>query len=81
MGKLRILCGSDVLAILREFGFEPYSQRGSHLKVRRVLLPGQVQSLTVPNHRELDRGTLHAIFRQACRFIPEASLRPKFFAD
>jgi hypothetical protein len=28
-----------------------------------------------------DRGTLHAIYRQASRFIPESELRGKFFTD
>jgi len=81
MPKLRVLSGPQVLKILRELGFQPFSQRGSHIKVRRVLDSGQIQSLTVPNHDEIDRGTLHAIFRQASRFILEADLRSKFFTD
>ncbi|MBK7929631.1 MAG: type II toxin-antitoxin system HicA family toxin [Bryobacterales bacterium] len=81
MGRLRTLSGDAVVAILREFDFVPVSQRGSHMKLRRVMGQGQAQSLTVPRHRELDRGTLQALFRQACRFIPEAELRRWFFAD
>ena len=38
-----------------------------------------VGSLTVPLHREIDRGTLMAIYRQACRFISEQDLRDHFF--
>jgi predicted RNA binding protein YcfA (HicA-like mRNA interferase family) len=64
MPKLRVLSGGEVLTILREFGFQKFGQRGSHIKVRRVLEGGQVQSLTVPNHNEIDRGTLHAIYRR-----------------
>lgn len=81
MPKLRVLSGRDVLRILREFGFHEFAQRGSHVKLRRVLQNGQPQSLTVPNHDEIDRGTLHAIYRQACRFIPEPELRARFFTD
>lgn len=81
MAKLRVLSGRDVLKILRDFGFHESAQRGSHIKVRRVLEGGQTQSLTVPNHDEIDRGTLHAIFRQASRYIPEDELRPKFFTE
>ena len=81
MGKLRTLSGDEVVAILREFGFVPVSQRGSHMKLRRVVGQVQTQSLTVPRHRELDRGTLQALFRQACRFIPEEELRHWFFVD
>jgi hypothetical protein len=39
------------------------------------------KTLTVPNHDEIDRGTLHAIYRQASRYIPEPELRRKFFTD
>jgi predicted RNA binding protein YcfA (HicA-like mRNA interferase family) len=81
MPKLRVLSGADVLKILRKFGFDAWAQRGSHVKVRRVLEDGRIQNLTVPNHDELDRGALHALFRQACRYIPESGLRGEFFTD
>lgn len=80
MPRLRRLSGGEILQILRDFGFEPLSQRGSHIKVRR-LIDGQAQTLTVPNHREMDRGTLQAIFRQASGFIPETELRGRFYAE
>jgi predicted RNA binding protein YcfA (HicA-like mRNA interferase family) len=79
MPKLRVLSGQDVLRILDSFGFVSYAQRGSHVKVRRLLPSGAHQSLTVPLHREIDRGTLMAIYRQACRFISEEELRDHFF--
>ena len=80
MPRLRNLSGGDVLQILRDFGFEQYSQRGSHVKVRR-LIAGQAQTLTVPNHKEIDRGTLQAIIRQASRFIAESDLRRWFYTE
>ena len=79
MPKLKRLSGDEVIAIFNKFGFTIHSQRGSHVKLRRVTLSGEVQSLTIPRHRELDIGTLHAIFRQACRFIPEEDLRKEFY--
>ena len=79
MPKLRVLSGQDVLRILDSFGFVSYAQRGSHVKVQRLLPSGARQSLTVPQHREMDRGTLMAIYRQACRFISEQELRDHFF--
>jgi hypothetical protein len=51
------------------------------VKLRRVLANGARQNLTVPSHDELDRGTLHAIYRQASRYITEADLRPHFYTD
>jgi hypothetical protein len=51
------------------------------VKLRRVSSSGAVQTMTIPRHRELDVGTLQAIFRQACRFIPEERLREEFYSD
>jgi len=58
---------------------ESFSQRGSHVKLRRVLLDGTKQTLTIPLHEELDKGTLRAIFRQALRYIPEEEVKPYFY--
>jgi hypothetical protein len=56
-------------------------QRGSNVKLQRAMLDGRVQTLTIPDHHEIDRGTLQAIYRQALRFIPDSELRPKFYTD
>jgi predicted RNA binding protein YcfA (HicA-like mRNA interferase family) len=79
MSKPKRLSGDDVISLLGSFGFLVYDQRGSHVKLRRTLASGQNQTLTVPRHKELDSGTVRAIFRQACRHIPEDELRPLFF--
>ncbi|MEX0800104.1 MAG: type II toxin-antitoxin system HicA family toxin [Dehalococcoidia bacterium] len=78
--KLKRLSGREVVAILNRFGFEVHTQRGSHIKLRRIAA-GQKQTLTVAAHAELDPGTLHAIYRQASRYVPADTLRPHFFAD
>ena len=70
-----------MVAILVRFGFHVHSQRGSHMKLRRTLESGRNQNITVPRHRELARGTLHSIFTQAARFVPEDDLRPHFHTD
>ena len=79
MSKLRRLSGDDVMAILAVFGFQVHAQRGSHVKLRRVSASGETQTLTIPRHRELDRGTLRAIFRQAARYVPEQELASSFY--
>jgi predicted RNA binding protein YcfA (HicA-like mRNA interferase family) len=79
--RLRRLSSRDVLRALRVFGFEVVSTRGSHAKLRRTVADGRRETLTVPVHRQLAPGTLRAIFRQACRFIPETDLRSHFFRD
>lgn len=54
--KLKRLSGSEVVAILRSFGFELHSQKGSHVKLRRIVSGGEKQALTIPLHSELDAG-------------------------
>jgi predicted RNA binding protein YcfA (HicA-like mRNA interferase family) len=70
-----------VLAVLRSFGSTIQSQQGSHVKLRRLTPAGARETLLVPLHHELDKGTLQAIFRQASRFIPASDLRPHFFHE
>jgi predicted RNA binding protein YcfA (HicA-like mRNA interferase family) len=79
--RLKRLTGREVLRALASCGFEVVASRGSHAKLRRVLPGGEKQILTVPIHRNLDIGTIQAIFRQASRFIPEVELRKFFFSD
>lgn len=81
MPRLRVLSGREVIAALGEFGFRRTMQRGSHVKLQRTTLDGRVQTLTIPDHHEIERGTLQAIYRQALRFIPDSELRPKFYTD
>ena len=81
MPKLRTLSGQDLLRIFAGFGFNHFSQRGSHVKLRRVLPAGSQQTLTIVLHDEVDKGTLRAIYRQALRFITEGELRPHFYTD
>ncbi len=80
MPSIKVLSAREVIAMLTSFGFEVVSQKGSHVKMRRVY-HGERQTLVIPDHKELDRGTLRAIFRQSCRYIAEDELRPHFFTD
>lgn len=75
------MSGADVVTIFERFGFEVVSQRGSHIKLRRVTADRGKQTLVVPNHREIDTGTCRAILRQAERYIPLVELEPLFFAE
>lgn len=81
MRKLRRLSGAEVVAIMLRFGFEPVSQRGSHVKLRRVGEGGIHETLHIPLNRELDTGTCRAILRQASRYVSESELGPFFYAD
>ena len=53
--------GAEVVRALGRAGFEQVSQRGSHVKLRHPDGPMAI----VPLHRQLARGTLHSILRQA----------------
>ena len=81
MPKLRRLSGSEVVNILGKFEFMIFSQRGSHIKLRRITETGKKQTLTIPNHPQLDTGTCKAIFRQASRYINAIDLKPYFYSD
>lgn len=79
MPKLKRLSGSDVVRIFEALGFIQVSQRGSHVKLQRQSADGSKQTLTIPNHPELDKGTLRAIYRQALRYVNEAELLDHFY--
>ena len=62
MTRLPRVSGRQCVAALERAGFRVRRQRGSHIVVRRDEPFAQV---VVPDHGELDRGTLRAILRQA----------------
>ncbi len=78
MPRLKRLSGAEIIEILGEFGFQIHSQKGSHVKLRRTGVAGK-ETLTVPNHPQLDTGTCQAIFRQATKYIDEDELYPYFY--
>src|SRR5437867_1256043 len=78
--RLRQLSGRAVAAALVQFGFEVVATRGSHCKMRRTLPSGERHTITIPLHSSLATGTLHAIYHQACRFIPDADLQSYFYS-
>jgi predicted RNA binding protein YcfA (HicA-like mRNA interferase family) len=61
MSKLPIISGEEVVKILEKgFGFEFVSQKGSHIKLRKVV-DGKTITTVVPNHKELMTGTLRGV--------------------
>ena len=62
MTKLPRVSGRECAKALAKVGFSLRRQEGSHMILRRDDPFAQV---VVPDHRELDRGTLRAILRQA----------------
>jgi predicted RNA binding protein YcfA (HicA-like mRNA interferase family) len=68
VSKLPVISGADCVKALGKLGFEVYRQCGSHIVVVRKSPPSQT---TIPNHKELDRGTLRAIIRQTGLTVEE----------
>lgn len=59
--KLPRISGLELVKLLsKNFRFKPIRQKGSH-----VTLTNDTIYLTVPLHKELDRGTLNAILKRA----------------
>jgi len=58
---LPVVSGSDVVRALAKAGFGEVSRRGSRVKLRY----SAGKTVIVPRHRELARGTLRSILRQA----------------
>jgi predicted RNA binding protein YcfA (HicA-like mRNA interferase family) len=68
VSKLPRLSGRDCVKALTKVGFYQKRQHGSHIILRR---DNPFAQLVVPEHKELDRGTLRAILRQADLSVDE----------
>jgi len=64
MTRLPVLSGSDLVKILSKAGFQFARQRGSHIILVKFY-ENKKRAVVVPNHKEIDRGTLLEIIRQA----------------
>jgi predicted RNA binding protein YcfA (HicA-like mRNA interferase family) len=61
--KLPTISGKELCKILKKIGYSIDHQTGSHIILRNENPPHR--RLTVPNHKEIAKGTLRAILRQA----------------
>jgi predicted RNA binding protein YcfA (HicA-like mRNA interferase family) len=68
VSKLPVISGAECIKALEKAGFIIYRQRGSHIIMVRQTPPAQT---SIPNHKELDRGTLRAIIRQTGLTVEE----------
>ena len=62
MSKLPVLSGQGVVKALAKIGYEFDHQRGSHIVLRQRYPPHR--RVTVPDHKEVAKGTLRAIIRE-----------------
>ncbi|MGB3204949.1 MAG: type II toxin-antitoxin system HicA family toxin [Crinalium sp.] len=68
MSKLPVISGAECTKTLEKIGFVVVRQRGSHI----ILVREEPKTtVSVPNHDEIDRGTLRAIIRQVDLTVDE----------
>ena len=67
--KLPVVSGTKAVAAFGKLGYEQDHQRGSHIILRHRDPPHR--RLSVPNHRELSRGTLRVLIRAAGLIVDE----------
>ena len=60
MPELPVVSGTEVIRALERLGFRMVRQRGSHVVMRKG-----ANACVVPLHREVKRGTLRGLLRQA----------------
>lgn len=63
MSNLPQVSGREVVKALEKIGYAVDRQRGSHIVLRQAASP--YRRITVPDHKEVAKGTLRAIIRQA----------------
>ena len=67
MSKLPVISGKRAIQALKKIGYYVRDQEGSHIHLRHPFK----KPLTIPNHKEIARGTLRAIIRDAELTVPE----------
>jgi len=67
--KLPLISGREAVKAFQRIGYEIDHQTGSHIILRHVEPPHR--RLSVPDHKELAKGTLRALIRQAGLTVEE----------
>lgn len=60
----RFYSGEKIIKALIRAGFYAVSTKGSHVKLRGIRF-GKLQTVIVPKHKEVARGTFQSILKQA----------------
>jgi len=64
LSKLPVVSGREMIKILSKIGFVIVGRKGSHARLKRQRAK-EILIVIVPMHRELARGTLRSVLRQA----------------
>jgi len=63
LSKLPVISGRQLCKMLKKIGYLRDHQTGSHIILRQENPPHR--RLTIPDHKEIAKGTLRAVVRQA----------------
>jgi predicted RNA binding protein YcfA (HicA-like mRNA interferase family) len=62
MSALPVLSGRKAIRAFEKLGWEVVRQRGSHVI---MVKEGEITTLSIPDHKELAKGTLRSLIRSA----------------
>jgi predicted RNA binding protein YcfA (HicA-like mRNA interferase family) len=68
MASLPVYSGRDVVDIFGKAGWRLVRQRGSHMI---LVKPGNIVTLSVPDHRGIAKGTLRSLIRSSGMTVEE----------
>jgi predicted RNA binding protein YcfA (HicA-like mRNA interferase family) len=68
MGAVPVLSGREVVRAFATFGWEVARQSGSHIVMTKE---GVTITLSIPDHREVAKGTLRSLIRAANLTVDE----------
>lgn len=71
MTKLPVVSGKETVKALLKIGYEIDHQRGSHIVLRQLTSP--FRRVTIPDHKEIAKGTLRSIVREVGLTVEEFS--------
>jgi predicted RNA binding protein YcfA (HicA-like mRNA interferase family) len=69
MTGLPRISGREVVAVFVKIGYEKDRQKGSHIVLRQTAYPHR--RLVVPDHKEIAKGTIRTIIKQAGLTVEE----------
>ena len=67
-GRIPVLSGREVVGVFCSLGWNVARQSGSHIVLTK---PGSIVTLSVPDHKEVAKGTLRSLIRSADLTVEE----------
>jgi predicted RNA binding protein YcfA (HicA-like mRNA interferase family) len=68
MGSLPSLSGKEAVRVFESFGWSVARRRSSHIIMTKE---GEIATLSIPDHKEVAKGTLRSLIRSANLTIDE----------